>query len=135
MSVRGSLVEEIKKIVGAEVAVIEFEDNKDVLERLTIMVKQRRVVRLQQAPSGALRIEYILTVTAPATDPSQSEPMLDDFVPSFLNDLVALSWFGWDDATKTLDGQNLAYDINAWVLASPVGDDLPAHQTKKKKEG
>lgn len=123
MSVREDLIAGIKAVVDpARVAVIGVEDNKDVLDRLTIMVKQRTIAPLAQAPIGALRVDYVLTVTSPAIDPAVAEPELDDFVPDLLNDLSPIPWFGWSEATKILDGQNLAYDISAFVLASPTGE-------------
>lgn len=122
MSVRDTLVQQIRDVVGTTVHVIEYEDNKDEIDRVTIEVKQRRIAPLPEAPIGALRVEYILTVTAPNVDPSKAEPTLDDFVPSFLDDMRPAAWFGWDEANKTIDGQNLAYDITAFVIASPTGD-------------
>lgn len=125
MSVRRALIEQIKNIVPDEVHVIDYEDNKDVLDKVTIMVKQRALSPLTEAPIGALRVDYVITVTHPATDPAISEPELDEFVPSFVADLSALSWFGWSTATKVLDGQNLSYDIDAYVIATPTGGELP----------
>lgn len=130
MTVRQSLIGEIRKVVGDDVRVIEFEDAKDQLDSITIMVKQRTIGKLTAMPTGALSIGYIVTVTAPQTDPTKAEPELDEFVPSFLSDMDQLTWFGWSTATKTLDGQNLAYDIDCYVIATPTGNGLDESTTK-----
>ncbi len=123
MAVRASLIAAIRGIVGDSAHVIDVEDNKDVPDLITIMVKQRAMARLPEAPNGALRIDYVLSITHPATDPAVSEPALDDYVPGFLTDLNAhRAWLGWTTATKTLDGQNLGYDIDAYVIAGPQGE-------------
>ncbi len=122
MSARTSLVDRIQAIVGDEAHVITVEDNKDVLDRMTVMVKQRTLTRLPEAPRGALRVEFVVAVTHPATDPAVSEPELDDFVPAVLSELSELDWFGWTTAEKVLDGQNLSYDIACYVLAGPKNE-------------
>lgn len=126
MSVRDTLVEKIRSVVGPDVAVIDVEDNRDVLGKITIMVKQRRLLPLPAAPNGAMQVEYLITVTHPALSPAVSEPELDEFVPSFLDDMRTESWFAWTDAVKNSDSINLAYDINAWVIASAATTQPPA---------
>lgn len=131
MTVRQALIAEIRKVVDATIRVIEFEDAKDQLDSTTIMVKQRNIGKLPGMPSGALSIGYVITVTAPQTDPTKAEPVLDEFVPSFLSDMNQLTWFGWSTATKTLDVQNLAYDIDCYVIATPIGNGLDESTTKQ----
>lgn len=121
MSVRDALVAAIRA-TGTDARVVSVEDNKDELDTITIMVKQRTIRRLPEAPAGSLRIDYVLTITHPATDPAVSEPGLDHFVPELLADLDRHSWIGWSIATKTLDDQNLAYDVECFVVAGPKGD-------------
>lgn len=125
MSAREGLIAKIVEIVGDDAVVIGVEDNKDALGRITIVVKQRRMLREPAAPNGTLRVEYVISVTHPAIDPAISEPALDDFVPSLLADLDLLSWFGWTDATKVADDQNLGYDIDCWLLAGPAEKEAP----------
>lgn len=124
MSVRQALVEKVREVVGITAVVLGVEDNKDVLGKITLMVKQRRLLPLPEAPRGAMRLEYVITVTHPATDPAVSEPALDDFVPAFLDDMRPETWFGWTDAVKNTDGPNLAYDIECFVIGSPLGDEV-----------
>jgi hypothetical protein len=121
-TVRDSLIDEIKRIVGKSVHVVGYQDATDVLSAKTIIVKQNRIQRLPEAPAGQLRIDYTITFVSPATDPETAEDDLDKWVPETLADFT-MSWFGWTDATKVLfNEQNLGYDVSAFVLTT-LGND------------
>lgn len=121
MSVREQLHAEIERIVDGRARVLEYEDSHDDLDVILITLKQRRMAPLEAAPRGALRIDYVITITAPATLPENSERVLDEFVPGLLIDLGRNPWFGWVDAVKVLDG-TLAYDVDVFIIASTDGD-------------
>lgn len=122
MNVRAQLIAALKAAAGPTVDIITVEDNQDVLDRVTLMVKQRSIVRLPEAPPGSLRIEYVVSVVHPATDAAVSEPALDGFVPELMAELDRHSWLGWTNASKILDGSNLGYDVEIYVIAGPKGE-------------
>jgi hypothetical protein len=122
MSVRDSLVAELRKVVGPErkVHIIPAQDSADVLDRPTIMLKQQRISPLEAAPRANLRIDYVLTFVWPGSDPTTAELELDVWVPDVLDDLKALTWFAWTEARKVLfDPLNMAYDVECYVLTEP----------------
>ena len=122
MTVRDSLIAELQRVAGKDVHVIPYQDNADVLDRRTIMLKQRTIQPLPAAPIRSLRIDYTLTFVAPALDPALAEADLDEWVPALLDDL-RMPWFVWEMATKVLFGStNLAYDVDAYVLTGAVND-------------
>jgi hypothetical protein len=117
-SIRDSLVDELRRVLGAGVHVIPYQDNVDALDRRTVMVKQTTISPLPEAPSGQLRVDYVLTFITPNVDPSKAERDLDQWVPQTLADL-SVSWLSWSSAEKVLfDPQNLAYDVQAFVLTT-----------------
>jgi hypothetical protein len=117
-SIRDALVEELRKVLGSGVHVIPYQDNVDALDRRTVMVKQTTISPLPEAPSGQLRVDYVLTFITPNVDPAKAERDLDQWVPQTLADL-SMSWLSWSSAEKTLfDPQNLSYDVQAFVLTT-----------------
>jgi hypothetical protein len=119
-SIRDSLVAAIRKVVGPEkdVHIIPFQDNADVLDRRTVMVKQTEIQWLPESPNGQLRIDYVLTFISPALDPTASEKDLDQWVPETLADLT-MNWFAWTTATKVaFTPINQAYDVACYVLTT-----------------
>ena len=121
-TIRDSLIAEIKKIVGRTVHVVPYQDSTDTLSAKTIIVKQERIQRLPEAPSGQLRIDFTITFVSPATDPAKAEGDLDKWVPEVLADFT-MSWFSWTDATKVVfNEQNLGYDVSAFVLTTLRND-------------
>ena len=123
MSIRDSLIEQLRQVVGPDdvVHIIPFQDSVDVIDRRTIMLKQTTISRATEAPNANLRIGYTLTFIAAAMDPAKAEPDLDEWVPAVLDDL-RMNWFAWSTATKVLFGQNVAYDVDCYVLTTPTND-------------
>jgi hypothetical protein len=118
MSIRDDLLAVIADAVGPDVHVIPYQDNMDIPDRITVMFKQLALLPLEQAPRTAYRVNYVLTVISPATDPTVAEEELDDFIPSLLGDLDELDWFAWSTADKVLSTSGgLAYDITCWNIA------------------
>lgn len=118
MSIRDDLLTVIAAAVaGDDVQVIPFQDNLDLPAQITIMFKQLTLLPLEQAPRRAYRVNYVLTVISPATDPTVAEAELDVFIPSLLGDLDELDWFAWSSADKVLFQSNIAYDITCWNIA------------------
>ena len=123
MSVRDSLVAELRKVVGSDrkVHIIPAQDSADVLDRPTIMLKQQRISPLEAAPRANLRIDYVLTFIVPGLEMTKAEAELDVWVPDVLDDLRGLPWFAWTEARKVLfDPLNLAYDVDCYVLTEPT---------------
>ena len=123
MSVRDSLVAELRKVVGPDrkVHIIPAQDSADVIDRQTIMLKQQRISPLEAAPRANLRIDYVLTFIVPGVDITKAELELDVWVPDVLDELRGLSWFAWTEARKVLfDPINLAYDVDCYVLTEPT---------------
>lgn len=118
MSVRDDLVNVIEAAVGDTVHVIPYQDNYDLPDRVTVMVKQVSLQPLAEAPRGSYRVNYTLTVISPALDPSTAESELDDIVPSLLGDLDGLDWFAWATAEKVpTPSGGLGYDIACYIVA------------------
>jgi len=118
MSIRTDLVDKVTAVAGRTANVIPYQDSTDVLDKVTIMVKLLSIAPLAEAPRGAYRIGYVLTVVSPATDAQKAEAELDDYVVSLLGDLDGLDWFAWDSADKVLfQSTNLAYDVTCWTVA------------------
>lgn len=121
VTIRDRLVDTLREIVGAGVAVIPYADNLDVLERPTILVKQQTIQRLAQAPAARLRIDFVLTFISPASDPAAAETELDQWVPQTLADLEPETWLSWETADKALYSPlNLAYDVTVSALTKPI---------------
>lgn len=123
MSVRDSVIEELRRVVGNDVHIIPAQDSADVLDRKTIMLKQQTIAPLPEAQRGALRIDYILTFIAPGQDPTTAEAELDEWVPSVLDDLNHLNWFVWVEASKVLfSALNFAYDVTCYVTTTTTNN-------------
>ena len=126
MTIRDDLIAELQRVAGKDVHVIAYQDNADVLDRKTVMVKQRTIQPLPATPKSGLRIDYTLTFIAPALNPAIAEAQLDEWVPELLDDL-RMNWFVWTEATKVLfSTTNLAYDVDAFVLTSAVNQSRKA---------
>lgn len=124
MSIRDRLIEELRAVVGPDdkVHIVGFQDNLDVLDRPTIMLKQLSIAPLPEAPTGGLRIEFVLTFIAPELDPTPAETYLDTWVPATLADL-RMPWFAWTEATKVAyEPLSIAYDVRAFVIATPTNE-------------
>jgi hypothetical protein len=126
MTVRDSLVAELRRVAGKGVHVIDYQDATDVLDRKTIVIKQRTIQPAAAAPMSQLRIDYTLTFVTPMTNAGPAEIELDSWVPALLDDL-RMNWFVWTMATKVLFAEtNIAYDVDAYVLTT---------RTNETKEG
>lgn len=117
MSVRHDLLEAITAAVPEGTHVVPYQDNLDVLDRMTVMFKQTRITPLPAAPRAGYVVHYVLTVISPALDPQVAEEDLDAFVLSMLGDLDGLDWFAWDEALKVLASGLMAYDVTCWNVA------------------
>ena len=136
MSVRDSLMAELRKVVGParKVHIIAAQDSADVLDRPTIMLKQQRISPLEAAPRANLRIDYVLTFIWPGSDPTKAELELDVWVPDVLDELRALTWFAWTEARKVLfDPLNMAYDVECFVLTEPTNTTVVAPPANVRK--
>lgn len=123
MTIRDDILEKLRAVVDPAVHIIPWQDATDVIDRRTIMLKQGRLSPLEGSPRGGIRIDYVLTFIAPATDPAIAEAELDAWVPEVLADLNTLNWLAWLEGRKVLFGSsNLAYDVDAFTITTPKND-------------
>lgn len=104
------------------------ERNLDRLARTTVIWRQRRLLRLEQAPIGSLRVEGILTIVAATQDIAKAEDRLDDELLELCTALDGLVQLGWTDATKVVvDDTFFGYDIDLFVMTvkTPEPDPVP----------
>lgn len=120
MAIRDPLVNLLTELGTVyQAQVISYEDLVDVRSTRTIQIKQRTISRLEQAPAAWYQVNFIVTLATQMTDPNQGEADLDDWVPQLLGDLTQ-SWLGWTSAQKVLDRENLAYDVDLYLIAKPT---------------
>ncbi|ONI63907.1 hypothetical protein ALI44B_04585 [Leifsonia sp. ALI-44-B] len=98
--------------------IIPYQRNVDALSGVIVMLKQKRITRLPEAPDGLHAIEFTATIVSPKTDTTAAEDELDDGVNALIHELD-LAGIGWADAEKVkFDDQHLAYDITLTVTSN-----------------
>lgn len=127
MSVREWLDENLAPLLPEGWRWVPYQRNIDVLEVTTVIWKQSRILPLDAAPLGAVRIEGTLTVATPHTDIERAEEALDAAVTELCSALDGLDGIAWTDATKVSLGEAgpLGYDISIWTTATPEPDPEP----------
>lgn len=118
MAIRDRLITRLTELgTTYDARVIGYEDAVDVRSTRTIQVKQRTIAWLAGAPRAAYRVDYIITLTTQMTDAGQGEADLDEWVPALLADLTD-PWLAWTSAQKVLDRENMAYDVDLYLIAT-----------------
>lgn len=107
---------------------VPYQRNVDALDATTVIWKQSRILPLDAAPLGAVRVEGTLTVATPHSDIERAEQALDDAVTELCSALDGLDGIAWTEATKVSLGESgpLGYDIQVWTTATPEPDVDPA---------
>lgn len=96
--------------------VVPAERATDVPDRPMLVVKQRSLTDLPQAPIAQLTIGFYVTIVAHQTDPTLAEPALDANVLAVWGLLKVTKGYQPKTATKVaFDQQHLAYDIETDV--------------------
>lgn len=116
MSAYTQLKDAITGILPNGWSIKAYEPLAEVPDATTVTLKVRRVSRLPEAPMGAYRVDWILTVTSPTPSRETADPTLfDDLIDLLIaiDNAPDLEWLSWTDAKKTVgdDEQRLAYDI------------------------
>lgn len=116
MSAYTQLKDAITGILPNGWSIKAYEPLAEVPDATTVTLKVRRVSRLPEAPMGAYRVDWILTVTSPSPSRETADPTLfDDLIDLLkaIDNAPDLEWLSWTDAKKTVgdDEQRLAYDI------------------------
>jgi hypothetical protein len=126
--VRGWLDENLKPLLPEGWRWVPEQRNLDTLDAVTVIWKQSRIMPLDAAPLGAVRVEGTLTVATPLTDIKRAEEALDDAVTELCSALDGLEGIVWESATKVALSETgpLAYDIEVWTTATPEPVEEPA---------
>lgn len=127
MFVRDWLDENLAPLLPAGWRWVPEQRNLDTLDAVTVIWKQSRIMPLDEAPLGAVRVEGTLTVATPLTDIKRAEAALDDAVTELCSALDGLDGIVWTEAQKVALGESgpLGYDISIWTTATPEPDPEP----------
>lgn len=127
MSVREWLDENLKPLLPEGWRWVPYQRNVDTLDAVTVIWKQSRIVPLDEAPLGAVRVEGTLTVCTPHQDIARAEEALDDAVTDLCSALDGLDGIAWTSAQKVALGEGgpLGYDIEIWTTATPEPEPAP----------
>lgn len=128
MFVRGWLDENLAPLLPAGWRWVPEQRNLDTLDAVTVIWKQSRIMPLDAAPLGAVRVEGTLTVATPHTDIARAEEALDDAVIELCGALDGLDGTAWTEAQKVVLGETgpLGYDISIWTTYTPEPVEEPA---------
>ena len=96
--------------------IIPNSRNVDVPDQRFVQIALHELTRLPEAPEGAMRAEFVVTVVTPLTTPQKAEDDLDHAVGDLLRALDALPWVKWERATKVAYGdRHLGYDVTVYA--------------------
>ncbi|GAA2172419.1 hypothetical protein GCM10009846_10280 [Agrococcus versicolor] len=100
--------------------VVDNENGSDVIDRITVRVRNQRVRRLAEASMGAYDHTLLVRVTSHLTDQARAERDLEDALPDLLAVIEDHLGAAWDEAEKVLDPdtQTLAWDVPVHVITS-----------------
>jgi hypothetical protein len=118
MAIRDPLVDLLTELGDQyQARVIAYEDQLDPRDRRTIQLKQRTIERLPEAPTAAYKVTFIVTLASANVDPNRGEADLDEWAPQLLADLTQ-PWLSWTSAEKVLANENMAYDVDLYLIAT-----------------
>lgn len=90
----------------------------ETLKSVTVVFTQKTITKLQQAPSGHLSNEILITVIDPHSDPVRAENALDDSVLELVTALDSLPGLTWSEARKVIVSDTyLGWDITTNVIS------------------
>lgn len=110
----------LRKYLPATWALLDDESGVDVLDRVTVRVRNQRVRRAPDAPMGAYDHTLLVRLTSHQTDPAKAERDLEDALPDLLAVLEDHLGSAWDEAEKVLDPDTntLAWDVPVHVITT-----------------
>ena len=115
-TVRGWVEAQLKPLLPSTWRLVPYQRNLDEVDRVTVMLRLQRVVKLPEAPGGAYQAEWTLTIIQPGQDVTRGQKMLDQQVFELLDAILDLRKTGlnidWSDAQSVVFGErNEAFDI------------------------
>lgn len=119
MSARTDLASALKPLLPPKWRLVDTERNLDVVDRFTVMIRQRQI---KPAPNmlGSSLTTLVITVISPFVVNEKYEDDLDDAVAVLLEKFrTKLPNLMWQSATKQIFmGTNPAYDIAVTVVTT-----------------
>jgi hypothetical protein len=100
--------------------VIDNENGIDVIDRITVRVRNQRVRRAPDAPMGAYDHTLLVRITSHLMDQARAEVDLEDAMPDLIAVIEDHLGAAWDEAEKVLDPDTntLAWDVPVHVITT-----------------
>ncbi|MBO1770458.1 hypothetical protein [Agrococcus sp. TF02-05] len=120
-TLRNELRDRLRPVIPAE---YKLRPNGLALETITtpvLQIKQLRIRPAEEAGTGQLKVEMVLTMASPKSNPQAAEDDLDDDVVEVLAALDSIGWLNWSLAEKVTTGPDdryLAYDITTEITTT-----------------
>ncbi len=117
-SIRKQLADQLEPLLPG-VKIVPASRNLDTLTQPVLQLSLRELSRLKDAPIGAHRAEFIVTIITPITTPQRAEDDLDSLVADLIYGIDQIDGIGWETATKvTYSERHLAYDVVVFAAAT-----------------
>lgn len=117
-SIRKQLADKLAPLLPG-VKIVPASRNLDNLTQPVLQLSLRELSRLKDAPIGAHRADFIVTIVTPITTPQRAEDDLDALVADLVAGIDSLDGIGWETATKvTYADRYLAYDVVVFATAT-----------------
>jgi hypothetical protein len=115
-TVRGWVEAQLKPLLPSTWRLVPYQRNLDELNQVTVMLRLQRVVPLDEAPNGAWRAEWTLTIIHPGQDVTRAQKLLDQQLFELLNAIRDVRATGqnidWSDAQSVVFGDRYeAFDL------------------------
>lgn len=89
----------------------------DNLDRKVVQISLMEFSRLPEAPQGAHKATFTVTVVTPITTPQRAEDELDALVGDLVNAIDGIDWLSWESARKVIyNDRYLAYDVTVYAV-------------------
>lgn len=101
------------------VRIIPNNRNVDVPDRPFTQISLMEIDRLPEAPIGAHRATFTVTVVTALTTPQKAEDDLDALVGDLVYAIDQIDWLDWEVAKKVVYGErHLAYDVTVHAVTT-----------------
>lgn len=120
-TVRGWVEAQLKPLLPPAWRLVPYSRNLDDIAQTTVMLRLQRVIPLPEAPEGAYRSEWTMTVVYPGQDVTRAQKMLDQQLFELLDAITDLRRSGlnitWSNAESVVFGErNEAFDITIQTI-------------------